>query len=265
MSLRSSTSAPVRACLPRIADGGPAAAVRAQRAFTRAKETGRACEDFILGCRASGRYAVSDGASVSYDSRGWARALCRHFLRDATVGPGWLQEARDGFAGAAPPPAEDWAGAHAHDRGSFATFLGLDVSDAQIMVHAIGDTVLFVVGPDGQLGMLPEMTAEAFRRDPVLLCSRSGRGAFADTEEAFAAAASAIPAPEAGWHGTRLLVMTDALAEWVASAGGAAERLLRLEELAGLQTGAAFRHWTGERIDAGEVRRDDCALLMIRL
>jgi hypothetical protein len=256
--------------LPAIADGValPGAglvAVRVQLACTRAKEDGRRCEDVILGCRAHGRYAVSDGASVSFDSRGWARALCGQFLRDGNVGPGWLQDARDRFAAASAAPAEDWAAAHAADRGSFATFLGLAITDRHIAVHAIGDTILFVVTPDGQVGMVPEMTADEFRRDPVLLCSRAGRGAFADTEAAFAAAEVRLAPPAGGWQGTRLLAMTDAVAQWVAGAADADGRRRRLDELTGQTSRAGFRDWAGERIAAGEVRRDDCALLTIRL
>ena len=239
--------------------------VRLQRAFTRAKETGRKCEDFILGCRAKGRYAVSDGASISYDSRGWARALCRQFLVDAAVSPEWLQAARDRFAAASAPPVEDWAAAHAVDRGNFATFLGLAITEAHIVVHAIGDSALFVIAPDGQVDMVPDIAGDAFRRDPVLLCSRAGRGAFVDTEAAFAVAETTIRVPDAGWEGTRLLAMTDALAEWVAGAADPDERRRRLDDLAGPPDGDAFRLWVSERIASGAVRSDDCALLMIGL
>lgn len=241
-------------------------AVRAQRAFTRAKEAGRACEDFILGCRVHGRYAVSDGASVSYDSRGWARTLCRQFLADANPpGAGWLWAARDRFAAAATAPADDWAAAHAAERGSFATFLGIAITGPQIVVHAIGDTALFVITADGGLAMLPDLAPEAFRHDPALLCSRPGRSAFDDSDAAFAAAVFTLPVPAAGWAGTRLLAMTDALAEWVAGAADAAERRRRLEEMATPQDGAAFDLWAGEAIASGQVRRDDCALLTLRL
>ena len=240
-------------------------AVRSQRAFTRAKEGGRPCEDVILGCRAQRLYAVSDGASVSYDSRGWARALCRQFIADARPGADWLAGARARFSARSALPPDDWAAAHASERGSFATFLGIAIGEAEIIVHAIGDTVLFVMAPDGELGMVPDMTAEDFTHDPVLLCSRAGRGAFEDTDTAFAAAERTIGAPAGGWEGTRLLAMTDALAEWVAGAGDAEERRLRLEEMARPQDGEQFRLWAGEAIGSGQVRADDCALLTIRL
>ena len=240
-------------------------AVREQRAFTLAKESGRPCEDFILGCRSLGRYAVSDGASVSYDSRGWARALCRQFVADSNPGPDWLLAARDRFIARSAPPAADWAAAHAWERGNFATFLGIAITGPQIIVHAIGDTALFVIAPDGEVAMVPDMAGDAFRHDPVLLCSRAGCGAFDDTEAAFAAAEVIIAAPATGWGGTRLLAMTDALAEWVASAADAAGRLLRLDEMARQQDGESFRLWAAEAIASGQVRRDDCALLTIRL
>ncbi len=241
-------------------------AARAQRAFTLAKEAGRTCEDFILGCRLHGRYAVSDGASVSYDSRGWARALCRQFLADVNPpGTAWLRAARDRFGAGAAAPVDDWAAAHATERGSFATFLGIAITGPQIVVHAIGDTVLFVITPDGELAMFPDLPPEAFRHDPALLCSRPGRSAFDDSDDAFAASVFTLPVPARGWAGTRLLAMTDALAEWVAGAAAAGARRQRLDELAGLLDGEAFRLWAGAAIAAGQVRRDDCALLTIRL
>lgn len=240
-------------------------AVRAQRAFTRAKESGRTCEDVVLGCRSRGRYAVSDGASVSYDSRGWARALCRQFVADARPGADWLAAARERFSTRAAPPDDDWAASHAAGRGSFATFLGIAIAGPQIVVHAIGDSALFVIAPDGAVAMVPDMAGDDFRHDPVLLCSRAGCGAFADTDEAFAAAECTIAAPAGGWDGTRLLAMTDALAEWVAGAADAAGRLARLDELAAPLDGESFRLWAGEVIASGQVRNDDCAVLMIRL
>ena len=240
-------------------------AIRAQRAFTRPKEEGRACEDVILGCRARGCYAVSDGASVSYDSRGWARALCRQFVADARPGVDWLYQARDRFAARSAPAADDWAAAHAADRGSFATFLGIAISESRIVVHAIGDTALFVIATDGAIRMIPELAGEDFRRDPVLLCSHPWRGAFDDTDAAFAAAEITLDAPPDGWAGTRLLAMTDALAEFVANAADAAGQLARLEEMARPQNGESFCQWAGEAIAAGRIRHDDCALLTLLL
>lgn len=240
-------------------------AVRGQRAFTRPKEGGRPCEDFILGSRALGRYAVSDGASTSYDSRGWARALCRQFVADPAPCAGWLDAARARFAARSAPPADDWAAVHAWARGNYASLLGIVIGAAEIVVHAIGDSALFVISPDGAVAMLPDMAAAGFRRDPVLLCSRAGRGAFDDTDAAFAAAATTLAAPAGGWEGTRLLAMTDALAEFVAGAAEDGERRARLEEMAAPQDGESFRQWAGAAIAAGRIRGDDCALLALRL
>ncbi len=184
---------------------------------------------------------------------------------DINLGPGWLDAARDRFTAKSSLPADDWAATHAFDRGSFATFLGLTITDAAILVHAIGDTILFVVAPDGQLSMFPPMQSGDFARDPVLLCSRAGRGAFPDTDEAFSDAEHAMQAPSEGWRGTRLIAATDALAEWIVRSQETNERLARLDQAVRHRDGESFRNWAGDAIASGEIRRDDCAVLMVRL
>ena len=92
--------------------------IQERRAFTRAKEEGRPCEDVVLGRPQLGRFAMSDGASISYDSRGWARTLCWQFMRDINIDPDWLGRARARFAARATPAEDDWAAILASDRGS---------------------------------------------------------------------------------------------------------------------------------------------------
>ena len=184
---------------------------------------------------------------------------------DTNLSSDWLDAARDRYTAKSAPPTDDWAAAHAFDRGSFATFLGLTITDATIMVHAIGDTVLFVVTPDGQLSMFPKMEVGDFARNPVLLCSRAGRGAFPDNDEAFSNAELVMNAPLGGWEGTRLIAVTDALAEWVVGSQETTQWLARLDQTAGHRDGGSFRAWARDAIALGEVRRDDCAVLMVRL
>lgn len=240
-------------------------AIRERRLLTRAKEPGRPCEDVVLGRPKHGRFALSDGASISFDSRGWARALCWQFMHDTNVGPEWLDRARARFAARSAPPEDDWAAAHAADRGSFATFLGVTVTDARLVVHAIGDTVLFVIGPDAQLAMFPAMAPDDFSGEPLLLCSLAGRGAFQDTDEAFSDAQFTVEAPPGGWGGTRLVAATDALADWIVRAGGPADQLAGLEQLAAQKDRAGFEDWAAQAIADGRLRRDDCAVLVIGL
>ena len=239
--------------------------IQERRAFTRAKEPGRLCEDVVLGRPRLGSFALSDGASISYDSRGWARTLCWQFMRDINVGPDWLERARTRFAALSKPAEDDWAAVLASDRGSYATFLGLTLTASGLVVHAIGDTVLFAVWPDTQLTIYPQLSHADFAGEPVLLCSVAGRGAFPDTEDAFSDRQFTVPAPSGGWAGTKLMAVTDALAEWVLRVDGDAERLERLAQLDRHRDRASFDAWVAEAIAAGDLRRDDCSALVISL
>ncbi len=237
--------------------------IRRVRFLARPKEAGRPCEDFLLRCRRQSRFAISDGASISYDSRGWARTLCRHFMRDIGVGADWLSLARSSFADRSAPPAEDWAALLASDRGSYATFLGFNMADTSLAVYGIGDTILFIVGPDERLEIWPDVSHADFSREPVLLCSKPGRGAFPDTDEAFEETRKLITREPEEWAGTRLIALTDALAEWVIRADSDAERITRLDAIARHRDRASFDAWVAEAIADDDLQRDDCTVLIV--
>jgi hypothetical protein len=186
-------------------------------------------------------------------------------MKDAELSPNWLDRIRARFAEKSKPSADDWSAALASERGSFATFLGMTLTDARLLGYAIGDTVLFVIWPSGKITMHPEMAAHRFNEQPALLCSRPGLSAFDDTRLAFENARFILRAPPGGWRSTRLVAVTDALGEWITRAEEPPARRLRLEFLAGLRTHASFEAWTKRCIAAGHVRRDDCALLVIDL
>lgn len=208
--------------------------------------------------------AVSDGASVSYDSRKWAWSLCRTFFGNTNFGPDWLNSARSRFADRFGPPAEDWAASHAWERGSFATFLGITLTQERLVACGVGDTILFVVAGN-KLQIWPEMEAKDFASSPALLCSHPGRSAFNDTEGAFEEATQIVDAPVDGWGGTRLIVATDALAEWIIRAEAVNERLSRLDSISNHANHTEFAGWVSEAISTGDVRRDDCAVVVVEL
>lgn len=238
--------------------------IRRRRAFRRAKEPGRPCEDIVLCWPQEGRLAVSDGASISYDSRKWAWSLCRTFIRNTNCGVDWLNSARTRFADHFGPAADDWAAAHAWDRGSFATFLGITLTEARLVAYGIGDTVLFLTSGD-KLQMWPDLRQEDFTASPALLCSHPGRSAFNDTDEAFEGASRIFAAPSGGWKGTRVTVATDALAEWVIRAVTPDDRRSRLDSISCHADQTAFAEWVSEAISTGEVRRDDCGIVVVEL
>ena len=219
----------------------------------------------MLWCPREGRFALSDGASISYDSRGWARCLCRTFIRNTNFGADWLDVARTRFSDTFRPSENDWAAAHGWDRGSFATFLGFTLTRERLVTHGVGDTILFLVSED-KIRIWPEMGEHDFTSSPALLCSHPGRSAFDDTEIAFEKATHHFVAPVGGWPaGTRLIVATDALAEWVIRALSHEDRLSRLNLISCHTDHAAFARWVSDAISGGEVRRDDCAIVVVEL
>ncbi|MCC7283097.1 MAG: hypothetical protein IT556_11985 [Acetobacteraceae bacterium] len=209
------------------------------------------------------RFAVCDGASTSYDGGGWAFALARQYLLDNDLRSDWLARVRHCYADRRRPADADWLGVLAFERGSFATFLGVSIGEERIVVHAIGDSVLFVVAPDAPVRMEPALSPTEFAARPTLLCSAPGIGAFADDDAAFDAARTIIPRPEGGWQGTRLLAVTDALAAWIVARED--ESLARISELEGIAGAPAFRDWCARAIAERRVRYDDCAMLAVTL
>jgi len=75
---------------------------------------------------------------------------------------------------------------------------------------------------------------------------------------------SCLPRP-ADWSGTTLIAVTDALAEWVVRADGHAEQVDRLEELVRHRERASFDTWVADAIAVGDLRRDDCSVLVVSL
>ena len=211
------------------------------------------CEDALACNNPAGRFAVADGASESIYAGEWARLLCEAFVADASAGDGigpWLGAAqkrwRDHVHGRPAP----WHVAEKLEDGAFATFLGLTVGPDQWQAVATGDTCLFVVRDDGLRAAFPVPAAAAFGTRPDLLGSRqTGRVRAAAVQGTLAA-------------GDRLLLMTDALAEWFLAAHEAGTR--PWHELAAL-TAADFPAWVAGRRAAGKLKNDDVTLVAIEL
>jgi hypothetical protein len=237
-----------------------------KRVFIRPKEIGRPCEDFVLVWGQQGRFALSDGASTSFDSRGWARTLCWQFMRNANVGADWLETARLRYARRAPVvDDDDWSSTYAAERGSFATFLGLTLTDVALKGYAIGDSVVFVVTADEKVVTYPDLTVSNFSEPPKLLCSRPGRSAFDDSEESFSNSEFHVLVPEGGWQGTVLIAATDAVAQWVVGAVDDTERISRLRLISRHRDNASFEAWISEAINLGQIKHDDCSVLIVDL
>jgi hypothetical protein len=112
--------------------------------------------------------------------------------------------------------------------------------------------------------MIPNMKFEDFSEDPVLLCSKTGLGAFEENDDSFVTATSFVSAPFDGWGGTRLVAVTDALAEWVVCPDDDG-RETRLREVSNIRDRREFVAWVDKQVAEGHVRSDDCTVLVLDL
>jgi hypothetical protein len=194
------------------------------------------------------RLCLSDGVTdASFDSRGWAEALCRSFLsRPANaVTQSWLQdelqevataflsrvEAR--VANVDQTKAYSWLAKPRAEKGSKATLLSVELrpSRADGTVHwtafGVGDTNLFVVRNGEMVRAWPLESASDFT-------------ASADVASTKAVAETQWRTGGKGWArpGDRLYLMTDAMAQYALKREEARDPIWRALEA--MESEAAF-------------------------
>jgi hypothetical protein len=221
------------------------------------KSEGESCEDACAVARRAGIAAVSDGASVSFDSRAWARILVRRYAQRPEFDAAWLRAAIADFAGLHDRDALPWMHQAAFDRGSFASLLGVtDLGDGHIRVLAIGDSIAVLGDGDRIVASFPYTAAEQFDQRPRLLSTNSAENAFLDDIEPEELAIT--------WNirdcdSPCLLCVTDALGHWLLS--HRYERPSPIATLRQIGSPAGFKRFVlGER-GLGRLRRDDTTLL----
>src|SRR5262245_26964629 len=173
----------------------------------RAGNSGDEWEDAFECNNPAGRFAVADGASESIYAGEWARLLCEAFVADSSLGDGigpWLGVAQKKWRAHVRGKPAPWHVAEKLEDGAFATFLGLliEPTEGRWRAVATGDTCLFVVRGDKLRKTFPVQKAADFDTRPELI------GSLYKGRLHMAASKGKLEA------GDRLMVMTDALAEW---------------------------------------------------
>jgi hypothetical protein len=179
-------------------------------------------EDAIALSEATGRFAVADGASASFEAGRWARHLVAAFVAAppaataaATV-DAWVagcaaewESERAGLGDATRP----WYVDEAAVRGAFATFAGLELASATAAggevawrCVAVGDCCLFHVRHGELLQAFPFERAHDFDDEPALLTSVAFGGHHGG-RHAVRSSGTAQP-------GDALVLATDGLATW---------------------------------------------------
>ena len=210
---------------------------------------------------AKGVYALSDGASVSFDSASWARILVRHYARNPEFTHEWLSGAIAEFRKLYDRESLPWMQQASYDRGSFATLLGVRIVDEGrlIQILAIGDTLAVLCDGDCIKATFPFTAASAFTRSPQLLSTNPLGNAFLD--EVDFGYDLVADWTFAGLKQPALLCMTDALGHWLLSQrDGNSSPISALRKI---QTPRAFARFVHEERAAGRMKRDDTTLIAL--
>ena len=207
------------------------------------------------------RRLLSDGASILTIAADGRRPL--RAVHETRILPQLADRTRARSAESSNYSAHDW-GPPLRQIGAVCDILGMTPTNTRLVAAQLA-TGSVCHRPSGEITMHPEMAARHFSERPSLLCSRPHLSAFDDTHLAFEGSRFVLKVPPHGWKSTRLVAVTDALAEWIARAKGPTKRRVRLERLAGLRTAISFEAFVTRFIATGRVRRDDCALLVVDL
>jgi len=155
------------------------------------------------------RFAVADGASETSFARQWAELLVEGFVQDAPSAAelhDFVAPLQAVWAEGQKGKATAWYSERKAAEGAFSSLLGLSIEGDRWRALAVGDTCLFVVRSGKVLRAFPLERAEQFSNRPSLLSSvaRANAGVWGE-----------IAVVEGELQGKdRLLLMTDALAQW---------------------------------------------------
>jgi hypothetical protein len=227
------------------------------RGFTMAKRSGDLNEDCWQNSH-KGAGAVSDGASVSFDSAAWSRILARRYAQNPGFDQAWVAEAIAAYATLHDRDSLPWMQQAAFDRGSFASLLGVsERGDGRVGVLAIGDSLAVLCDGDRVVASFPYESPEQFEARPQLLSTNPA-------ENAFLADQSVVGGLSVEWDlgpldAPALLCVTDALGCWILSQREQAPSpIARLRAIAKPR---AFARFVERERAAGRMRRDDTTLL----
>jgi len=168
-------------------------------------------EDAVAAAPERLRFAVADGATEGWESRGWAARLAAAYVRRPPSPddfPRWLAAARRGWPARSAAGSVPWYAAMKSEEGSFATLAGLELRRPRRgaavwgwKAVAVGDSCLVHVRGRSVEAAFPHADPAAFGNTPPLVPSSQD-----------------VPCPEPEWlagradPGDLLLLATDAAA-----------------------------------------------------
>lgn len=220
------------------------------------------CEDSVSSNPAAGRYAIADGASDSFNSRRWSKRLTRAWTT-CDAGPVPVKSLAASAAILGDEFQLRWAGkpapwylAEKARSGSFAAFLGVQLTKGTWEAVALGDCCLFHEQSHQLQCAFPISDPDGFSNSPILLPSNHRQ---------YESVAPKVAFRQGSWSpGAILTLMSDAVAAWYLR-----ERIARSQKatlLSRFVTEHRVEHLrdmiSHERLNC-RMRNDDVAILRI--
>jgi hypothetical protein len=147
-----------------------------RRAFTVPKAPDIPNEDTFRFSPRKNTYALSDGASVSFDCAAWSRIVATHYVQHGNISLAWLDGCIAEFNRLHDRDCMPWHQQGAFDRGSFASLLGVHiVPDKKLQIVAVGDSLAVLCDGSRLSSSFPYQTAQQFDDAPVLLSSHRSK------------------------------------------------------------------------------------------
>jgi hypothetical protein len=224
--------------------------------FTVPKVEGQRNEDSYSWSH-NGFWALSDGASISFDSASWSQILVRQFCSNPHFSQEWLSAAIVKFSKLYDRNELPWMKQAAFDRGSFASFLAVHLHATLVQIIAIGDSLAILCDGDRVKATFPYTLSSEFDQSPQLLSTNPFENGFLrewDLDDRLT-----CDWKFDGLQLPALLCMTDALGRWVLSRNEEGDCPIRT--LREIKTSKAFVNFVKAERESGRLRTDDTSLI----
>jgi len=207
--------------------------------------------------------AVSDGASESFDAKGWAQILVRKYINRARFRESWLVGAIEEYSILHDRETLSWSKQASFDRGSFATLLGIEFHKGSnsVDVLAIGDSLAVLISNGRVVESYPYTTFEDFNQNPELLSTNHFQNDFIKHQDF-------ISTHSVAWDlqslkKPLLLCITDALGKWFLRTYRSDPTVL--ESLLSFRTQSEMQEFITALRKNKAIRTDDTTLVVIDL
>ena len=230
-----------------------------RRAFTVPKAPDIPNEDTFRVSPRKSTYALSDGASISYDSAAWSRIVATHYVKRPIITREWLDGCIADFNRQHDRETMPWHMQGAYDRGSFASLLGVRVTpNNELHIVAIGDSLAVLCDGPHLSNTFPYQTAQQFDDAPMLLSSNRSKNPIF-TDDVLSDDKTCVW-PLQHLNNPRLYCVTDALGQWLLAQSD--ETTAAIERIGGLRTRRAFERFVLDERSAKRLKRDDTTMLV---